>query len=343
MKLKIFVLGFLVFLSQWTMAQCFSSTGNPIGGTANMGVMEKNSFRIATFYKNSYSGKYFEGDKLHIGTGDATAKDAIYNYVGMLFGYGITKKFTMEADAGYFINKTKNFATPVSGYGFSNLVVSAKYNILYLPVKRFEITAKLGIKTPLRTSAQIIRQGNLILDKHVDVQSSLGNVGFVSQVFIIKEDPFNAMRYFFLINYEHNFVSFDGFFPMKQYNFGNSLNTSVFVTKHLHMPSALSWLSENWTAIIQLRHEHKWKNQMRSSSFNGNDWVYGDWQTTIYSGSDVFFLSPQLNYTIAKSWNISVMVDIPLYQRYNGIQLATDYAFAVNISHDINFNKTVEP
>lgn len=79
---------------------------------------------------------------------------------------------------------------------------------------------------------------------------------------------------------------------------------------------------------------------MRSQINVGSDTpVYGDWEKTKNSGSDVFFISPQINYTIAKKWNISLMADFPLYQKYHGIQLATNYAFSVNVSWDIDFNK----
>lgn len=330
----------LLLIIQPLKAQCFSSTGNPIGGTANMGVMEKNMFRINSFYKNSYSGKYFFEDSLFESDIHETADDAVYNYVAMMLAWGLTDKLTLEADAGYFINKTKNFATPLKGYGFSNMVVSAKYNLYYNSSNRFEITAKAGGKIPLRNQEQLLRQGNFIVSNHPDVQPSLGSYGFVSQLYIIKEFPFSALRLFTLVNYEHNFRSIDGFFDLKQYNFGNSLNSSFFISKHLHMPPALAWLSENWTAILQLRHEHKWQNRIRSQINVGNENpLYGEWERTKNSGSNVFFISPQLNYTVAHKWNISLMVDLPLYQKYNGIQLATDYAFSVNISGDLDFNK----
>lgn len=328
----------LIFISSGLFAQCFSSTGNPIGGTANMGVMEKNVLKFNTFYKHSYSGRYFLEDELFENSIHQTAEDAVYNYVSMMLAYGLTNKLSLEADGGYYINKTKNFINPIRGYGFSNLVLSAKYNIYYNPVSRFEITTKAGVKLPLRKSEQIIRQGNLIISHHPDVQPSLGSMGFVTQLYLIKEYPFSALRLFALVNYEHNFITPEGFFDLKQYNFGNSLNTSFFVTKHLHMPPALAWLSENWTVILQVRHEHKWQNQLRSQINLGDNPVYEEWETTKNSGSDVFFISPQINYTIASKLNISVMADFPLYQKYNGIQLATNYAFAVNISYDLNFN-----
>ncbi|HRW22049.1 MAG TPA: hypothetical protein P5509_08755, partial [Bacteroidales bacterium] len=104
----------LIFISYGLFAQCFSSTGNPIGGTANMGVMEKNVLRVNAFYKHSYSGRYFLEDELFENSLYQMA-DAVYNYASMMLAYGVTNKLTLEADGGYYINKIKNFITPSRG------------------------------------------------------------------------------------------------------------------------------------------------------------------------------------------------------------------------------------
>lgn len=345
MRLIILSVLCVVIFSMELDAQCFSSTGNPIGGNANMGAVNKNMLRVSAFYKHSYSGKYFYGDALAGDKGHVTAKDAVYNYTNMFLGYGITNKLTLEASTGYYINKTKNFPTePVTGFGLSNAVLATKYNFFYDPVSRWEITGRLGGKFPLSTKEQKIYKSGSTVPEHPDVQPSLGNFGFNSTLYVIKEDAFRALRFFLISKYEHNFWSIDGYFENRQFNFGNALNTSVFVSKHIHMPPALSWLTENWTAILQVRHEHKWQNQKRPDNFLGYDdaneeiWEYGDWETVKNSGSDVVFIVPQINYTFVKKWNLSVMVDIPLYQYYQGIQLASDYAFSVNLTRDFDFN-----
>jgi hypothetical protein len=109
------------------------------------------------------------------------------------------------------------------------------------------------------------------------------------------------------------------------------------------MPPAFSWLSENWTAIAQIRHEHKFQNQKRSlNMMTDGNMEYGEWEYVKNSGSDVLFFCPQLNYTLAKKLNLSVQADIPLYQYYKGIQLASDFAFSINMTYDINTKKQTE-
>jgi len=172
------------------------------------------------------------------------------------------------------------------------------------------------------------------------VQSCLGNYGLIAQAYFIKENAFHGLRYFYISMYEHNFPSQDGYFNLRQFNFGNSLVNAVFVTKHIHMPPALDFLTENWTAIIQIRHEHKWQNQKRPLNLMpSGEWEYGDWEHVKNSGSDVIFFCPQVNYTFFHKLNVSIQADIPLYQYYKGIQLASNYAFSINASYDLNFNE----
>jgi hypothetical protein len=341
---KILLFALVLFISvSGLYAQCFSSTGNPIGGNANMGVTNKNMLRLSGFYKHAYSGKYFHGDQLSVNEGHITADYAVYNYMALMASYGLTKRMSLELSSGYFLNKTKMFESPMTGSGFSNLVVSSKYAFYKNPVKRIEITGSLGGKIPLKSEEEKLQSATIEIPKHPDVQSCLGNYGAIAQIYVIKENSFKGLRYFFISSYEHNFPSIDGYFDLRQFNFGNSLNTAVFVTKHLHMPPAFSWLSENWTAIAQIRHEHKFQNQKRSlNMMTDGNMEYGEWEYVKNSGSDVLFFCPQLNYTLAKKLNLSVQADIPLYQYYKGIQLASDFAFSINMTYDINTKKQTE-
>jgi len=309
-------------------SQCFSSPGNPIGGNANMGILDKNLLRVITFFRHSESNKNYIGDKLCSVT--PFKKSGVYNYGGVLLGYGLTNKINLETELGYFINKTQTYnLTPVStgsmkGFGFSNAVISAKINVFSNPVKRFEISAALGVKIPLTNKAQILEGVEL----PVELQSSTGSYGFVIQTYIIKENSFSGYRFFLINRYERNFENSTDFFTMgTRYKFGNVLYSSLYISKHLHF--RWDWLTENWTAILQIRNEVKSKNE--------RDGVIVD-----ASGGSVFFIAPQLNYTLKKKWNISVLVDIPVYQYYNKTQLANSFAFAINLTRDISFSKTLK-
>lgn len=319
-KITILILSFFLQGNLLLYSQCFSSPGNPIGGTANTGTLKKNAARIIMFYRYSISDRYFEGSKRV----DMVKVDkAVYNYVGTILGYGITENLTVEAELGYFVNKKQwyneslNLSEPVKeGYGFSNTVVSAKFNIYKNHNKRFGIAASAGAKIPMRREALILNNTEL----STDLQPSTGSYGAVIQIFILKEKPFQALRFFFLNRCEFNFPTSTNFFlnGVKQ-QFGNTYYTSFIVSKHLHFRQ--EWLTENWTAIFGVR------NEIRAKDRQGGEMLEE-------SGGYSFFITPQLNYTIKERWNISALFDIPVYQYLNGIQLAGKFAFSISITKD---------
>jgi hypothetical protein len=314
------ILILFLLISVESNAQCFSSPGNPIGGNANLGNVEHKLLRFGVFYKYAFSDKYLEGDQ---NTDFIYYDKANFNYVGSVIAYGLTKKLTVEAESGYFINKTVYYDKKLpyelpeyskNGFGLSNAMLSVKYGIYNNNEKRIRYSASLGAKAPF--SRKMMSKNDVVLP--VDVQPSTGSYGIVAQSYLLKENSLKAMRYFMINRYEVNFVN------NENYRYGNVLYTSLFISKHLHFRQ--QWISENWTAILQLR------NECRSRNYYNHTKVKG-------SGSILFYLSPQLNYTIKEKYNISVLTDIPLYQYYNDIQLANKFSLLVNLTMDLVFKK----
>jgi len=83
------------------------------------------------------------------------------------------------------------------------------------------------------------------------------------------------------------------------------------------------WLKGDWTTILQIRNEIRFKNRRESDPVEA-------------SGGVIFFLSPQINYSIKETWNISVMGDLPVYQYLNGIQLGTKFGITFGLARDFH-------
>ena len=98
-----------------------------------MGALDKNVLSVMTFYRYGYFDRYFEG---HTESTVSIIKEGNYSYTGALLGYGLTQKVSLEAELGYFINKTKIYRIPadyrLSGHGLSNAVISAKLRLLFV-------------------------------------------------------------------------------------------------------------------------------------------------------------------------------------------------------------------
>ncbi len=298
------------FCTQLVFSQCLSSV-NPVGGTSNLLALPSKTFRVISFYKFNYGDRYFEESKpsdFHL------IENASYNYVGAILGYGITSRLTLETETGYFINKTQHYdidpARKVRGYGFSNFIVSARYGIYTNNQRRIYYSASAGLKIPSSFNYQT--EDGVELPE--EVQSSIGAYGMVLQSFLVKEHPLRGLRFFLTNRFETNRVNH------KDFKLGNSFYTSLYISKHL----MFQWLKGDWTTILQVRNEIRGKN-------------IRDNQAIKASGSNILFLSPQINYTIKETWNISAMCDFPVYQHLNNIQLGTKLGITLGISRDFNF------
>ncbi|MFH2094941.1 MAG: hypothetical protein ABIJ16_04505 [Bacteroidota bacterium] len=313
----------LVLFTDQSFGQCFSSPGNPIGGTANMGTVRKKILRVSGFYKFHYADHYLNGSE----PSDLVYyHDANFSYIGNSLGYGITDKFTAETEFGYFINKTirydENYYNPhvagtiKTGKGLSNMVVSLKHRIYKNEDKRFEWVMAAGGKVPFSTEAPM--QDGVMLP--VDIRPSTGSYGYVIQNYLIKENSFTGIRFFLINRFEYNFMN------EQDYKFGSQFMNSLFFSKHLWFP----WTKGDglWTAIVQLRNDIRHRS-IENGLLNDN------------TGGYMFYVAPQLNLTLARKWNISIMADIPVYQYYNGTQLASRVSVLFNITRDFIFNKEI--
>jgi len=290
-------------------AQCLSSV-NPVGGTNNLLVLEKQSLRAIAFFRYNYGDRYYEGSKPSEFNLITSAR---YSYAGVVLGYGLTGNITLESEFGYFFDKSQVYnidpTYTLSGRGLSSAVLSLKYGLLKDYPRRFFISSSIGAKIPFTARPQS-RDG---VELPIELQPTTGASGVVWQGFMVKEQPVSGSRYFFTARVEVNARN------RQDFRQGTSAFLSLFYSKHL----MASWLKGDWTAIIQLRNE-----------LRGRDMIADEWKES--TGSCIFYLSPQVNYFLSEKWNISLTGDIPVWQHFTGTQLATRYGISMNVARDFN-------
>jgi hypothetical protein len=295
------------------LGQCFTSSGNPVGGTSNMGVMDKRALRAGLFYSYSSSDKYFQGHREYTGDNEIL-QNASYNYLGFFSAYGLAKWLSMEMEAGYYLDKTQLYYlddTKLSGQGFSNLVLSLKPRLFYSSDKRFELSCALGVNIPFSREMQQVSGVTL----PIQIQPSIGSYGLVFQSFMVKEYPFRAIRFFWVYRMEGYFENPQEYIP------GCMYINSLFVSRHFTFEQ---WKLKDWTLILQLR------NQVQGLSSRSGEAIG-------VSGNCLLYLVPQLNLSLGDHWNISVLADLPLYRYYHGIQLANKTAIVLSLIRDFSF------
>jgi len=291
-------------------SQCLSSV-NPVGGTENLLVLEKSSLRVITFYKYGEGKQYFEKDR-H--SDFNLIRKAYYNYVSGIVGYGISSKLTLETEFGYYINKSQIYATEpeytLTGRGFNNLIASAKYNLYTNHKERIYFSAAAGIKIPFSRTPQQVNNVEL----PVEVQPTIGAYGFVFNSYFVKENSEKALRFFITNRVETNLPNLD------DYQLGTAIFTSFYISKHL----MFQWLKGDWTTILQLRNEIRTRDKISGRKKES-------------SGGYVFLLAPQLNYVVKEKWYLSAMVDVPVYQYFNGTQLGAGIGITLSLSRAFSF------
>jgi hypothetical protein len=296
-----------LFSGYQVSAQC-CSTGSPVGASTHVGVLNKNAIRIITFYRHSFSDVYYEGSNPSEDIIDMS-DDAHYDFGGLTFEYGLTHRFTLQADAGYFFNKIVNFHNPLltdqNGQGMSNGYILLKYGLYIDPVKLVEITVGAGLKYPFTRQPATAPNGSAL---QLDARPSTNAYGFVGTLLLSKEFAPVTLRTFMLNRFEYNG------FNVNDYQTGMLYINSIFVSKKI---------VKRLFGIVQLRNE-----------VHGKDVQDGMEETN--TGYYLVVITPQISYNIGGLWNLSFLYDFPVYKNYQGKQLTPDYSYAVSLSRDFS-------
>ncbi|MBI3133899.1 MAG: heavy-metal-associated domain-containing protein [Bacteroidetes bacterium] len=281
---------------------CGQST--PTGGVGNMGTLNRNALQVVVFHRYSSSVNQ-KADNPYL------ILDANYNFIGTSVSYGLTKKYTLETELGYFINKTQRYKlNPVytlKGFGFSNGVVSVKRSLFKAEKSGWEIVGGLGLKFPFTTNYQMVDGVQLPIDN----QPSTCAFGIVPKILVFKKYPKQKLTFLFIHRPDINFRNKNG------YTYGSGFTSSLFVSKEL------SFISKNTTGVLQVRNEIR-LNDIKTDGYAA--------ETT---GSKLLFISPQIGQVFGKNYFLSFTYDFPVYQQFNTEKLkykqAFTFSFVMNV------------
>ncbi len=300
MKKIILLILIVIAAESEVYAQCGCGAGAAVGGltpaagTANVGVLRERNIRAFVYYTHSRGDTYYTYD-MQKGAGDAESFQS--DYIGINAGYGISRRFTAEAEFGYFINKSqKIFGSETMGRGPSHISLIGKYNFFYDFENSIEITAGAGVRMPLPDNSE-----NLAMH----VRPSSGAFGGILHIFLYKGFEDAGVSLFFLSRTELNTENEDA------YKYGHSSVNSIFLVKPL---------LENLTGAVEIRNEYR-----RKDLENGNK--------VCDSGGNMVIISPQVNISAGR-WNFAAIYGYPLYSFYNGTQLARDMSFTFSVSFE---------
>ncbi|MEM7371760.1 MAG: hypothetical protein AAF587_24300 [Bacteroidota bacterium] len=308
-----FLLLFVLFFVSKGWTQC-CSPGNPIGGTSAVGVNDLHAWQFFLTYRYGYSGAYFEETK-------AVPADFIeqgnYNHVGMLAAYGLAERITIEAETGVFLNKTQSYVSGILpaqqiGRGLTDLSVTARINVWKNQAREIEITGGAGFKAPLGPYEQ--RYQGAILSR--DLQPTTGSFDGIVSLFVYKGFLPQKIRFFLLGRAELKGQNPD------RYRYGNFLALSGFATYSAGI---------RWVVAIQVRTELRARDS-RPLSGQGIP-IANERELIRPTGSEKVFVVPQISYALTQKLNVSLLMDWPVYQRYNDKQLATTLSASLSLRY----------
>jgi hypothetical protein len=101
------------------------------------------------------------------------------------------------------------------------------------------------------------------------------------------------------------------------------LINSLFLTNQIK--------NTRWTYILQVKHEYRARD-VRPVVENKYFGLFTSGSLVASSGGNFISVSPQINYTMAQKWDVSLLTNLPIFRYYNGVQLGSKYLFALYLS-----------
>lgn len=305
--LKKFLVAGLIFLlySNHVSGQCCAA-GNPVGGDGTQDGVKKHELRVFAAYRLSYSRDYFYHDSKE----DVQHIDkSFYNYTSLSLTYGINWRLTLHGEMGYFFNKVQDVnlsegTERISASGAGDLALTGRYDLLKRKlVNENQLVVSLGGRFPVGAFSE--EQDGVVIP--ISLQPSSGALKINSGLFYShkkKDFPVGWSSYLF-------------------FEWSNTIEKDFLVYKYgnlyLAEVSAVYSKNQKFVGVLSGKVEIREKDERE------------DHQIIEATGSWVFYLKPQLQIGLSKSYQLITFADFPVYKYVNGSQLTNLFSFQVGI------------
>lgn len=331
---KVLLFSFLFSLASVGNSQgcCAGGSGNPITGGSTQGVLKERQFEFSSSFQSLNSDKFLTGDRDTAQLFESFTSNYIYSRLA----YGITKKFTLSIESGYFINKTQtglfdstlNKSEHIQSSGIADLIIFPKYDIFNRTTARrqTELTLGIGYKLPIGSHTDSI----LVFTNPISgqqffttspplVQPTTGSHDFIFYSFFYRGFVKSNFRIFTNVIYIKK-----GWNSLGE-KFGDYSSVALFFGKTFF---------NKFGATLQIRAEHI--NKMQAAQ---NIDLLAYYNVDIAStGSSKIALVPQLNFT-HRSFTAFALYEIPLYEYVRGTQVASKHQITFGIAYRLYAKK----
>lgn len=306
----IVLLAFACITIRTTYAQCCSA-GNPVASDVNFTITAKKVLKTELNYRYSESGSHYKNDsKLDINF----MGKAYSNYSELAVAYGVFNRLEIRGDLGYFLNKTETYnfnnIPDSKGYGMGDLSIQSRYLIYKNFVRKWELSAGIGMKMPIGVFDQEYENVKL----PINVQPSSGSYKYFVNAFFLKKlnDKFGC--------YTFSAIEIASKIDSKNfiYKYGNLYLLSIGCNHKA---------SNKFNAGMQLR------NEFREKSSRENDAIVDA------SGGYILYCLPSVSYNLFNSFYLSSILSFPVYGYYNDIQRSNKFSLNFKLTKSFNLCK----
>ncbi|MBI9034000.1 MAG: transporter [Bacteroidales bacterium] len=308
MREIILLVGLLVAYCFSASAQCCSA-GNPVDSDVNSGLLGKKTLVVGVSYKQSYSDTYYEGSSK---SDYVYFKNSGFQFSSLNLSYGITPRLTVKAEMGYFFAKSQTFYYADysrKSYGLADAELGLKYTAYRSKKGDFMVAGAFNLKIPVGEFDR--KFDNVRLP--IDIQPSSGSFRYHLGVLFYKS--FSNNKWALYSYYAAEFAQRIQSERISDYKYGNFYISSYAVNYKI---------SKKLSTSLQIRGELREKAVDKGLISES-------------TGGYVFFVAPELSYSILKDWTASTNVNVPFYKNMNGTQLTNKFAFGVSIKKNIHF------
>lgn len=298
------ILFFILFGTSEIFGQCCAA-GNPIGGDGLHESLTKNQLRVYSLYRHSLSKDYFfENKKIEVNE----LQKSFYDFINMGFSFGVTERFTVVSDVGYFITKKQellinNNEINILAQGFGDLNLAVRYSPIRDLLNFSQLSISLGTKIPIGNFNET--QNGVVIP--ISLQPSSGAL------------KYNIGVFYGINSKDKKF----GFSSLAFAEFSNQINKDFLVYKYgNYFQFSLSGtflLKNKFLFITNLKYEYRTNDQRENN------------QEIESTGGTAIFLSPQIQIELVPTWVLAANYELPIYKNVNGYQLTNKLAFSLGI------------
>ena len=333
-------IGLLILLafSASLSAQCCTGGGGGAGSLAGnfaQGVLLKGQILANLNFQHIHTNRFLEGHKF-LKSEDYHAL-APNNYLSgfdtkllyLRIGFGLTNRLTIFAETGYYINKTdyrvNYLVDKTRSSGMADLTIAPSYNVFLKTTEKYiaEITVGLGVKIPLGPYN----------DSVLVFTDTISGTSYYDRKSPAVQLSSGANDFRFTSSFSYRFVkaklglSLTGLCILKGWNpvgekFGNYYTASLFVTKTI-LP--------NLFAIGQIKGEFIGRKKLK----NGGQSLISASDLAENSGSMALFFCPRIAYNVGQNLSFFALIELPVFQHVNGIQLGTKFNYSAGVTFKI--------